>query len=184
MDYFKSNYNIISIILFVTVIALAHFLSTNNYEWTRNTISDLGSQGYSRKIIMQIGFVSFGLILSTGILMKGLSWRTVPIFIYGLCIVLTGFFCTKPFFTVDIYSKTEDIIHSILAQIAGATFTVGILLQIPFSTDKTIKLSHLIFFLLIVGLSASFGLLKNYQGITQRLLYLTSFVWLIKYYKT
>lgn len=183
MDYIKSNYNIISTALFAGAIVVAHVFSINNFDWTKNTISDLGSQGYDRKPIMQFGFLAFGVILSAGILANGLTWRTTPILIYGLCIGLTGIFCTKPFFNIDNYSKTQATIHSALAQIAGATFTLGIIIQIFYTTDKGEKWIHFVFFILIVGLSASFGLVKNHQGIAQRLLYLTSFLWLIKFYK-
>ena len=183
MDYIKSNYNIISTAVFVLASVVAHIFSTNNYDWTKNTISDLGSQGYDRKFIMQFGFLAFGLILSAGILANGFTWRTTPILIYGLCVGLTGIFCTKPFFTLDNYSASQATIHSVLAQSAGATFTLGILLQLFYTTDKIEKWTHFAFFILVVGFSASFGLFKNYQGIAQRLLYLTSFVWLIKFFR-
>lgn len=183
MDYIKSNYNIISPVLFVLAIVVAHIFSTNNYDWTKNTISDLGSQGYDRRLIMQLGFLVFGLTLSAGILANGLTWRTTPILIYGLCVGLTGIFCTKPFSNIDNYSVFQSTIHSALAQIAGTTFTLGILVQLFYTIDKSEKWIHFTFFILVVGLSASFGLLKNYQGIAQRLLYLTSFIWLIKFYK-
>jgi hypothetical membrane protein len=183
MDYFKNNYNNISTLLFVLVIVVAHIFSGNNYNWTKNTISDLGSQGYDRKLIMQFGFLAFGLTLSAGIIVNGLNWRTTPILIYGFCVGLTGVFCTKPFFNLDNYSASQATIHSALAQIAGATFTLGILVQLFYSADKSEKWIHLVFFILVLGFSASFGLLKNYQGIAQRLLYLTSFIWLIKFYK-
>jgi Protein of unknown function (DUF998) len=183
MNFLKSNYNIISTALFVLSIMVAHISSTNNYEWTKNTISDLGSQGYDRKYIMQFGFLAFGLTLSAGILLNGINWRTIPILMYGVCVGLTGIFCTKPFFNIDNYSTTQATIHSAFAQIAGVTFTLGILLQLFYATDKSEKWIHFLFFILVIGFSASFGLVKNYQGIFQRLLYLTSFIWLIKFYK-
>lgn len=183
MEFLKSNYNIISTALFVLFIVVAHIFSTNNYDWTKNTISDLGAQGYNRKLIMQIGFLAFGLTLAIGIFLNGLSWRTSTILVYGLCVALTGVFCTKPFFDLDTYSTTQSTLHSTFAQIAGVSFSVGILTQIFFTTDKYLKYIHIAFFILVIGLSATFGLLKNYQGIAQRLLYLTSFIWLIKYYK-
>jgi hypothetical membrane protein len=136
MDYIKSNYNILATGIFVLAIVVAHIFSTNNYEWTKNTISDLGSQGYDRKLIMQFGFLAFGLILSAGILANGLTWRTTPILIYGLCVGLTGIFCTKPYFNLDNYSVTQSTIHSTLAQIAGATFTFGILVQLFWFIDN------------------------------------------------
>lgn len=183
MDFIKNNYNIISTILFVLAIIVAHVFSTNNYDWTKNTISDLGSQGYSRKLIMQVGFLGFGLALTLGIILNGLTWRTLPILIYGLCVGLTGIFCTKPFFLIDNYSELQSSVHSVLAQIAGISFTLGILIQLLYSTDNNEKWVHFIFFIMVIGLSASFGLAKNYQGVFQRLLYLTSFIWLIKFYK-
>lgn len=169
--------------MFLLAIVLAHIFATNNYDWTKNTISDLGSQGYDRKYIMQFGFLAFGLTLSAGILFNGLTWRTAPLLFYGLCIALTGVFCSKPFSDLDTYSETQSTIHSILAQSAGVAFSVGILTQIIFSADNNLKYVHLTFFILVIALSASFGLFKNYQGISQRFLYLISFIWLIKYYK-
>lgn len=173
----------ISTASFVLAIVVAHIFSTNNYDWTKNTISDLGSQGYNRKFIMQFGFLAFGLTLSAGVLVNGLTWRTIPILIYGLCVGLTGVFCTKPFFNLNNYSTSQAAIHSKLAQLAGITFTLGILNQIFYSSDKKEKWMHLLFVLLVVGLSSIFGFAKNYQGIAQRFLYLTSFIWLIKFYK-
>lgn len=184
MNFFKSNYHIISTALFVLTIIVAHVFSGNNYNWTKNTISDLGSQGYNKKLIMQFGFLAFGSTLSLGILINGLTWQTTPILIYGCCVGLTGIFCSKPFVYLENYSLSQATIHSVLAQIAGAAFTLGILLQLFYSHDKNEKWIHFIFFILVVVFSASFGLMKNHQGIVQRLLYLTSFVWLIKHYKT
>lgn len=183
MDFLKSNYNIISTALLALFILVAHIFSLDNYDWTKNTISDLGAQGYDRKLIMQIGFLAFGLTLAFGLFLNGLTWRTTPILIYGLCVALTGIFCTKPFIDLATYSRINSTLHSTFAQIAGVTFSIGILTQIFFTSDNNLKYTHFGFFVLVIGLSATFGLLKNYQGISQRLLYLTSFIWLIKYYK-
>jgi hypothetical membrane protein len=183
VDLLKSKYHIISTTLFVVFIFVAHIFSADNYDWTKNTISDLGAQGYSRKLIMQIGFLMFGLTLAIGLYLNGIHWRTLPILIYGLSVALTGIFCTKPFVDLYTYSTIQSTLHSTFAQIAGVTFSIGILTQILFTTDNYLKYMHFVFFLLVIGLSATFGLLKNYQGIAQRLLYLTSFIWLIKYYK-
>jgi len=57
---------------------------------------------------MQIGFLSFGLTLGTGIILNKLAWRTVPILVYGLCVALIGIFCTKSFFYLDIFNGTVD----------------------------------------------------------------------------
>jgi len=183
IELFKTHYNIIATILFALLIVVAHVFSTDNYDWTKNTISDLGSQGYQGRLIMQIGFLVFGLVLSTGILMNGVSLRSTPILLYGLCVALTGIFCTKPFLDINIYSATQSTLHSFFAQIAGVAFCIGIITQLFYTTVTIFKYIHFTFFILVISLSALFGLFKNYQGITQRILYLTSLFWLIKYYK-
>jgi hypothetical membrane protein len=184
MEFFKTNYNIISTTLFVLFIIVAHIFSTDNYDWTKNTISDLAAQGYGRKLIMQIGFLTFGITLSFGIFINGFKWQSTPLLIYGLCIALTGIFCTKPFIDIISYSKTHSMLHSIFAQIAGISFSIGILIQLFFTIDLSLKFIHISFFILVIGLSVTFGLLTNYQGITQRILYGISLLWLINYYKT
>ena len=132
---------------------------------------------------MQVGFLAFGVVLVVGLLLNGLAWRKAPILIYGLCVALTGIFCTQPFFEVDGYSSVESSLHSAFAQIAGVSFSIGILVQVFFESNPRLKLIHLAFFVSVIGLSAAFGLLSNHQGILQRLLYLVSFAWLILCYK-
>lgn len=183
MEHFKIHFPIISVAAFVVAILMAHIFATNNYEWTKNTMSDLGAQNYDRKLIMQIGFLTFGLILCGGIVLNGLKWRTAPIFIYGVCVGLTGIFCTKPFFVTDSYSVSESQMHSVFAQSAGFSLCLGILVQIFFTQSANEKFVHLSFFIAIIGLSATFGLVQEYQGIMQRVLYCTSFIWLVKLYK-
>ncbi|TAE30898.1 MAG: DUF998 domain-containing protein [Candidatus Kapaibacterium sp.] len=183
MENFKIHYPLLSVAIFVAVILVAHIFATNNYDWTNNTISDLGSQGYERKLLMQFGFLAFGITMTLGIMLNGLTWRILPILVYSLGVGLTGIFCTKPFFHTETYSLLQENLHSTFAQIAGIALTVGVLVQLFSSTTTTEKFVNLIFLLAIIGLSASFGLVQQYQGIVQRVLYLTSFIWLVKFYK-
>ena len=55
MDFLKSNFNSVSTLIFVFFIIVAHVFATNNYDFSKNTISDLGAQAYDPKGIMQIG---------------------------------------------------------------------------------------------------------------------------------
>jgi hypothetical membrane protein len=183
MSFFKNYYLLIATWCFVLAIVCAHIVATNHYDWTKNTISDLGAQGYEKQYIMQVGFIAFGVVLAFGIMLHGITWKVAPILVYGVCVGLTGIFCTQPFFDVANYSVLEAMIHSRLAQTAGVAFTLGILVQLYFASGTKEKLIHAIFFVLVIGLSASFGLVQHYQGIVQRLLYATSFLWLVKFYK-
>jgi hypothetical membrane protein len=53
MNFFKNNYILISVLVFLASIIIAHIIAPDNYSWVRNTISDLGAQGYDKKFIMQ-----------------------------------------------------------------------------------------------------------------------------------
>jgi hypothetical membrane protein len=64
MNFFTSKYQITSTTLFVLAILFAHIFSTNNYDWSKNTISDLGSQGYERKLIMLLRIISVWLFIA------------------------------------------------------------------------------------------------------------------------
>lgn len=183
MNYFKLHYPIIASVLFIVIILIAHLLSTSSYYWTRHTISHLGAQHYQYKWVMQSGFLIFGVIVLFGVIINGISLHTVPILIYGVSIALTGIFCTQPFSEVSNYNIQEANLHSIFAQLAGISFSLGILIQLFYTKDSKLKTAHLVFFILVIGLSAIFGLLKNYQGIAQRLLYLISLYWFSIWFK-
>jgi len=181
--YFKNNFVGIAIVVFSVAIILAHIFSTSNYNWAKHTISHLGAQGYNQKLIMQLGFIAFGVLLAVGFFINSFSWRVAPMLVYAVCIAGTGIFCAKPFFEVQYFDTAQANIHSILAQMAGIGFTLSIIIELYFYTSTHQKWWHIAFLILVVVCSALFGILKNYQGIAQRLLYLVSFIWLLKFYK-
>ena len=187
MKIIKSYYVIISISLFIIFLIAAQIAAPDDYSVLKYGISALGAQGYDRKIIMQLGFLSFGVILSIGIILNGLSWQACPILIFALCIALTGIFCTKPFPSSEgiSYSQTQSNFHAFFSKLAAVSFWIGIFIQMLFSKKSNVKIIDLTFLLLlaIVAFPLIFGILKNYQGIAQRILFLISFIWLVKFYK-
>jgi hypothetical membrane protein len=177
----------VAVVYFIAVIFIAHFYAPPGYIWTRNTISELVSQGHNQKWIMQVGFIGFGLLL-TG----ALAWRSsilgrvnspdIPILLYGLSILVTGIFCAAPFDNSLSHSVKEAEIHSLFATIAGFALVVGIVWHLIVSPDK--RSFHLVFILLVTGISILFGLAESGElpigkGIIQRSLYLVSFTWLV-----
>lgn len=184
MEYFKRSYPFLASGLFVIIIVIAHVAAPIEYHWTKHTISHLGAQSYDHAWIMQTGFLTFGIAVALGVLLNGMSLRTLPILIYGACIALTGIYCTDPFVLDIKYDTGEARLHSIFAQVAGFSFTLGILIQMFFAKNKKDKLYHFIFFLAVLTCSALFGLLEENQGIVQRGLYLVSLVWFAFFYRS
>jgi hypothetical membrane protein len=178
----------IAVIYFVAIIVIAHFFVPPNYDWTQNTISDLGSQGHVYKWIMQAGFIGFGLILTAGVVhhfrRNHRKYFLLLVAVYGLSVLVTGFFCAAAIDPSILYSVREAGIHSVFATIAGIAMSLGILWQVLASTNGRERWTRLAFLILIMGISALFGLAENHvldlgKGIVQRALYLVGLAWLV-----
>jgi len=179
---------LIAVLYFIAVIVIAHFFVPPTYDWTQNTISDLGSQGHFHKWIMQLGFIGFGLILTAGVFyyFRKNSKRYFLFFVaaYGLSVLVTGFFCAAAIDPSISYSTSEANIHSMFATIAGIAMSLGILWQVVVSSTRRERWTRLIFLLLVMGISGLFGLAENHilmldKGIIQRALYLAGLMWLV-----
>ena len=178
-----------AIFYFIAIILIAHFFAPPGYVWTRNTISELASQGHTNKWIMQMGFVGFGLLLAGGLAWKSyaagrVNYPDLLILLYGLSVFITGIFCAAPFDTSLSYSVEEAKVHSLFATVAGIALVGGILWHMLVSPDK--RLFHLVFLVLITGVSMLFGLSESStipigKGVVQRVLYMVSFIWLAFY---
>lgn len=182
------KFNALSVLFIVIVILIAHILAPEVYDWKRNTISELASQGYRHKWIMQIGFIGFGFLLSIGAITnfrqgRKYRFRHLPLIIYALGILMAGIFCTRPFVDGVPYSEVEARLHSSFASIAGFALSAAMLLY--FLTDQSRRrILHAISLVLVLGLSIAFGLASSYAGIVQRILYLVGFSWLIFIYNS
>jgi len=182
-----TKYNWTSVGLFVGIIIIAHFFTTNPYDWRANTISELASQNYQYRWIMKIGFILFGGILIVGIINKLINGNgklliELPFLIYGLAILISGLYSTKPIVEGIEYSELESKIHSYSAQIAGMAFSIGLLIYGFTETNKNLKIIHFSTFVFVIGFSALFGILDSNVGVIQRVMYLGSFVWLTLFY--
>lgn len=179
---------IIAVLYFIAVIVIAHFFVPPIYDWTQNTISDLAAQGHVYKWIMQLGFIGFGLILTAGVVhyFRQNTKRYFLLFvaIYGLSVLVTGFFCAAAIDPSISYSVQEASVHSTFATVAGLAMSLGIFWQVVVSSNKRERWARLIFFVLVMGISGLFGLAENHilmldKGIIQRALYLAGLTWLV-----
>jgi hypothetical membrane protein len=187
MTEILSKYNLLSVLLFIGIIIVAHLFTSNPYDWKNNTISELAAQNYNYRWIMKIGFILFGGILALGIIIKlingnGKLITETPILIYALAILVSGIFSTKPISEGVGFSEFESQIHSYSAQIAGISFSIGLLLFGITEENMHMKIIHFSTFLFVVGFSALFGLFETNVGVIQRIMYLGSFIWLIFFY--
>ena len=179
---------LIAVVYFIAVIVLAHFFAPPTYDWRQNTISDLGSQGHVYKWIMQAGFIGFGLLLTWGVFFhfdkNRQAYFLFLVAIYGLSILVTGFFCAAPIDPSFPNSLRESQFHSMFATVAGIAMSLGIFWQFAVSSNNRERWTRFAFFLLVIGISGLFGLAESHilvldKGIVQRILYLVGLAWLV-----
>ncbi len=179
---------LIAVVYFIAVIVLAHFFAPPTYDWRQNTISDLGSQGHVYKWIMQAGFIGFGLLLTWGVFFhfdkNRQAYFLFLVAIYGLSILVTGFFCAAPIDPSFPNSLRESQLHSMFATVAGIAMSLGIFWQFAVSSNNRERWTRFAFFLLVIGISGLFGLAESHilvldKGIVQRILYLVGLAWLV-----
>lgn len=178
------RYYIAAVAFIVVVILVAHAAAPPSYSWREHEISQLGAQGYEQAWIMRGGFIGFGALVVAGALQRASARRSLwvreaPLALYGLGILLAGFFSAKPFVAGVDYSEMEAGVHSIVATAAGVGISVGVLAYMLSDSPPRRRIVHLAALVLIVGLSALFGMLAGGTGIAQRCLYIVGFAWLI-----
>ncbi|MBC8332937.1 MAG: DUF998 domain-containing protein [Anaerolineae bacterium] len=173
----------------LVIIVIAHFFAPPGYAWTKNTISELASQGHTHKWIMQLGLSGFGALIMLAVGMAVYKTKKVlnlllPVALYGLGVFLSGIYCAAPIDPTIEFSVREAQLHSLFATTAGLSLSAGILWHIFVSLNVRERLAHTIFLVVLVGFSMLFGLVENGiadfgLGIAQRLLYSSGFAWLI-----
>lgn len=176
----------ISVLLFIAFILLAQWLAPDAYHWKQNTVSELAAQGYSKKWVMKIGFMVFGVLLTMAALLR---WREHsewymhwPIVIYALAIAVSGVFSTAPFIEGQGYSVVESRMHSVCAQVAGIAFSLGLLTHGIAGDATALRVQSFVALAAVATLSGLFGYLEHGVGIVQRTMYLVSYYWLFFVY--
>jgi hypothetical membrane protein len=173
----------------VFVIVLAQVVAPPGYDWTRHTISDLAAQGQSHAWIMRAGFISFGLLVIAGLLVKAravghLIARDLPLLGYGAAIALAGIVSTAPIDDSAAYSVAEARWHSWFASAAGWCLSIGMLWYALNAPGPRVRWLHVAALAAITATALAFGLAESDAiplgtGVVQRVLYALGLAWLM-----
>lgn len=183
----------VSLTYYILVVLIAHLIAPDTYQWSKNTISDLGAQHYSHAWLMRVGFIGFSILLNTGIVLKfrhqsDIFYPELFIMIYALSVLMTGIFSVAPFDSTQGYSSSQDNLHSNFALLAGIAFSFTIAGYIFAIDPPSQKRLHTLFLFIVIGTSMLVGFAKNDSlgnigmGIVQRLLQAVSFLWMFLTY--
>ncbi|MFA6272054.1 MAG: DUF998 domain-containing protein [Patescibacteria group bacterium] len=181
-----------SIIIFTICTFFAHIFSSARYNWQNHSLSQLAAQNYSLGWIMQMGFFSFGILFTTGIVLKICNSRKVQIadmliLFYGLSVLLCGIFSSRPFTEGIPYSEVESGLHYAFAVSTGMFLNLSVLSCILISKTVKERLFHGAF-LMTIFISSLFvilirdGYLNAPMGILQRIIFFTGVIWLFIFF--
>jgi hypothetical membrane protein len=187
MEWLAVYYNIFSVGFIILVITSAHLAAGRQYSWANNTITDLGAQGYSRNWIMRFGFIGFGLIMTTGLLFKVFAGNIfylvdIPMLLYATAFIFTGVFCCEPFTEGSRFSETSGMLHVLFNIAAAFGIVIAVLMSAILEQNVMLRTAHALFLVMILLTSGLIGFRKRIDGVVQRLMYITSFVWLVFFY--
>jgi hypothetical membrane protein len=178
---------IIPITYFVIVIIVAHYFVPRDYYWVENTISEMAAQHLPNGWIMRLGFIGFGMLLIMTLISFWIDnsitwWLLVPFIIYGVAVLLTGIWSTEYKEFKAEASAFASKLHSLFAALAGIALTMTIVVNMIITQVMSFKWLHLGFVVAITLISLLFAKIPKYQGIIQRVLYLTSFIWMLWFF--
>jgi hypothetical membrane protein len=170
----------VGIAIFALAVVFGPLYTVDEYSVVSNLISELGAQHTQNNFIMIIAFV----LLGGSIVIDGarrFHIALLPFILFGLAMAVVGLYPHKPIDAGLNFNATYHNLHGIIASIAGTVITVGFIWQ----GLKTDGRQRIICFYM-AGVAILFPILMltfpNYQGITQKIMYLQMLGWLwIKY---
>jgi hypothetical membrane protein len=178
-----------AVFFFFIAIITAQLFTPQSYSWTQNTVSELAAQGYDKAWIMQMGLIGYGIILGVGIILRLIGtikfiFPDLLVMLYGAAIFLSGMYATAPFEKGVAFSTHEASLHSLFATLAGICISISMISYFFAEDAGKSKVFHFVSLVLVVGLSALFGLSERGsvaigKGIIQRTMYLFGLTWIL-----
>lgn len=176
LKIFISSY----IILIMVMFCLA-FFSTEGYSIISHTTSQLGAQKTPNSWIMNFAFALIGLSsIYAGWSHYDKYWfHKILLICFGVSLVLTAIFNHAPINPNLTFSVREDELHSLFASTTGFSFTILAISTGFIKKNKSDKFLPITVGIVATLLSLMMFTIESFMGIWQRLIFITSFGWMI-----
>lgn len=173
----------VSVVMVIVIFALP-FFSVPEYEIQRHTTSELGAQGAPHAWIMNTVFALLGVasVVDGWPRLTGLWFHRLALSIFGAALVLVATFQHAPVPADVAFSAREDELHSLFSGIAGVSF-IALAIASGFAgvegRDRWLGPAVGAFAALMSRLIFA---IPDAAGVWQRLLFCTTFGWLILFF--
>lgn len=167
----------------IAALVAAHLLAPESYSFVVDSLSELAAQRYEHAWVTRSGFMGFGLMLawhySSDLVHVQRYWaQALLLLLYGSCVALTAVFSTAPFEDGVAFSEPEAFLHSIFATMAGVCLSGAMLIAAWRAPTQEERWRHVGALAFVTVASALFAVLPEYQGVTQRALWMGGLAWL------
>lgn len=171
----------VAYLLMVLAAFILPFFSVEEYSLIKNTTSHLGAQGAPNAWMMNVVFALLGIssITDGWRRLSGFWLHRIILIVFGSSLLLTAIFQHAPIVAGVQFSTIEDDLHSKFATITGFSFiffAVASAFIERTRVRRTLAISVGGFALIC---SLLFFNVPDFAGIWQRLIFLSSFAWLI-----
>lgn len=152
-----------------------------SYSWLRHTTSESAAQGIEGAWLARLGFLIFGLtvIWLAGALVE--QW-SLPVRLlhgaFGVLMVATAAFSTRPWLSNAPYDPVEDAFHSFTASTMGVAFATGVLLRLlQRKRDPWGRRIDLLAAVAAVAIPLAMNALPEWDGLLQRGMFTIAYIW-------
>jgi hypothetical membrane protein len=186
----KRNREILILLAAYVLLLLVMFIlpvySTPGYSIIRNTLSQLGAQNTPNAWIMNVTFVSLGIgsIIAGWRYFEGFAFHRLFLILFGISVTLAAFFSQAPVNALTQYKISEDGWHSYFIFTAGMTFVILTVSSTFILENQKDRLLATAAGVSVIILSIMMSEVPCIKGVWQRLLFITSFGWMVYSFKT
>ena len=181
----RFRYVLFAYVILLAVMFILPFFSAEGYSMLRHTTSQLGAQNTPFAWVMNTTFVLMGAAcVLDGWRHLGHYWfQKILLTIFGLGLILTGIFSHAPITAGVPYSLAEDGYHSLFASVVGFSFTILAFSAVFIEDTNRSRVAALAIGIAATLLSMLIFNVSSYAGVWQRLMFITSFAWLLIFLK-
>lgn len=151
------------------------------YSWLRHTTSESAAQGTPGAWLARLGFLLFGLGVLCIADRQRERWAAPVRWMhtgFGVLMMATAVFSTRPWLPDISYDAVEDTLHSITATAMGFAFAIGVALGLPHRGEATAgRLLDLVAIAAAVTIPLAMSAFPEWAGLLQRGMFLIAYAW-------
>ena len=168
------------VLLIITMFVLPYF-SAEGYSIVQHTTSQLGAQKTPNAWVMNIIFALMGItsIWAGWVHYEGFWFQRILLLIFGISLILVAIYSHAPITEGLAYSIKSDNLHSLFASTTGFSFTVLAIATAFIKEDKPEMILPIAIGVLATILSLLMFKVEGFMGIWQRLMFISTFGWMV-----